>query len=211
VADLKRKLETIADCLDLMESDPALQRAFGGGADPRWIEELEAGRVWPEPPITNVAVEGPTPEHRISGCAVEGLQRANAWALWHSRRAEQRGLVNGAGHLVRIARTLANIRYIVECRGIRASTPWLAVAIADDAITVAEHEWEDNGCRAFARDQLDELYRSHFATLLRVTIPATADRLWQLHEGYMDASEAQISALEALAHAPGYPMAEEAA
>jgi hypothetical protein len=188
-------LETLSGC------SQGIRNALCGGGDPAWLAAIERGEFRPEQRVHFAIHTPPTPGQRIGDYQAEALRRAVAWALWHARRAERRGLPASGDALSRAAGVLAAMQG-------RPSAAWLALATYRAVLGVAEREWASFGFHVYVHDHLRELETSHLRTLVGVAIPTISDIQRQLLEGYVTAVEAQIAAAEALAFAPGHPPQE---
>jgi hypothetical protein len=176
-----------------------LKRAFGGGADPRWIEELYNGSIWPEPPTS--LPEARTPEQRLTRLMVEALERCEAWAWWHATRAERRDLWDAGERLERAALAMRKLRQNTEAKGIRTRLMWITRATYLAVVATAEAEPDS----LMARNQLREVATSPWGDIAGDVVPMIADRAWQVMEGWATPMEATLEAAEALAYGPGHP------
>ena len=146
-------------------------------------------------------------DEAMAGYMAEVLRRSRAWAWFHADRAARRGLHDGELALLCLAKAMDSLERIVEMGGIRPSIIWAGRTAYGAALRIAE------GGNAGAypeaqRHQLMEIEESPVRTLLLSTLPAIADRHWQLSESQMSPCQAQLAAANDLIDAP-FPPTED--
>ena len=82
--------------LTMLERTPRLQALFGGGADPAWLADIEAGNCRPEPRIPFPDPVRVDNNAAILSSGLEALRRLHLWAGLYMNRAEARGIPSDA-------------------------------------------------------------------------------------------------------------------